>query len=126
MLGAAMVNPGLVFDVAGTASVFAVCVDHFVTDTEHKTLFTAPLAIPDLYHTLAYINGGGLNLRWFRDELVSYEKAEAEIVGENIYQILDGLASEVPPGSDKLLFLPLIWEGVFAQVSQPHGDCSWA
>jgi len=27
MLGAAMVEPGLVFDVAGTASVFAICVD---------------------------------------------------------------------------------------------------
>lgn len=121
MLGAAMVTPGLVFDVAGTASVFAVCVDHFVTDTEHKTLFTAPLAIPDLYYTLAYINGGGLNLRWFRDELVSYEKAEAEIAGENIYQILDGLASEVPPGSDKLLFLPHLGGRVCPSVPTTRG-----
>src|SRR3990170_662607 len=63
MLGAGMVSPGLVFDVAGTASVFAVCLENFVTDTEFKTLFTAPLAISGLYYTLAYINGGGLNLR---------------------------------------------------------------
>jgi xylulokinase len=106
MLGAAMVRPGLVFDVAGTASVFAVCLDRFVTDTEYKTLFTAALAIPGLYYALAYINGGGLNLRWFRDQLASYEKAEAEVAGENIYQNLDHMAAEVPPGSDKLLFLP--------------------
>jgi xylulokinase len=106
MLGAAMVSPGMVFDVAGTASVFAVCVDDFVTDTRYKTLFTAPLAIPGLYYTLAYINGGGLNLRWFRDELASYEKAEAEATAENIYQLLDQMASQVPPGSDKLIFQP--------------------
>jgi xylulokinase len=106
MLGAAMVSPGLVFDVAGTASVFAVCLDRFVTDTKHKTLFTAPLAIPNLYYALAYINGGGLNLRWFRDEIASYEKTQAEAAGENIYQNLDRMAVGVPPGSDKLLFLP--------------------
>ncbi len=106
MLGAAMVKPGLVFDVAGTASVFAVCVDKFVADEEHGTLFTAHLAIPDLFYTLAYINGGGLNLRWFRDELASHEKAEAEAAGENIYQWLDALAAEVPPGSEKLIFQP--------------------
>ncbi len=106
MLGAAMVKPGLVFDVAGTASVFAVCVDKFVADEEHGTLFTAHLAIPDLYYTLAYINGGGLNLRWFRDELAAQEKAEAEAEGENIYQVLDRLAAEAPPGSEKLIFQP--------------------
>lgn len=106
MLGAAMVSPGLVFDVAGTASVFAVCLDRFVTDQENSTLFTAPLAVPDLYYALAYINGGGLNLRWFRDELAAQEKAESEAAGENVYQVLDRMAAEAPPGSEKLLFLP--------------------
>ncbi len=106
MLGAAMVHPGLVFDVAGTASVFAICLDRFVTDQTNRTLFTACLAIPDLYYALAYINGGGLNLRWFRDELAVPEKARAEASGENIYQVLDRMAASVSPGSNKLLFLP--------------------
>lgn len=106
MLGAAMVRPGLVFDVAGTASVFAVCVDRFITDLTHRTLFTACLAIPDLYYALAYINGGGLNLRWFRDELAPHEKKAAEAAGENIYQVLDRMAARLPAGSDNLLFLP--------------------
>jgi xylulokinase len=64
------------------------------------------LAIPDLYYTLAYINGGGLNLRWFRDELVAHLKAEAQAAGASVYQMLDRLAADVPPGSGKLLFLP--------------------
>jgi xylulokinase len=106
MLGAAMVEPGLVFDVAGTASVFAICVDQFVPDVEHKTLFTARLVLEDLWYALAYINGGGLNLRWFRDELANEIKEEAQAKGENVYALLDRLATEVPPGSDGLLFLP--------------------
>lgn len=106
MLGAAMVRPGLVFDVAGTASVFAVCVDQFVADEDNGTLFTAHLAIPDLYYTLAYINGGGLNLRWFRDELAAEVRTRAEAEGASVYQVLDQLAAEVPPGSEKLIFQP--------------------
>jgi xylulokinase len=106
MLGAAMVSAGQVFDVAGTASVFAVVVDQFATDQAHRTLFTAHTAVPGLYYTLGYINGGGLNLRWFRDEFAAQERAEAGAAGENIYQALDRLAASVPPGANKLLFLP--------------------
>lgn len=106
MLGAAMVQPGLVFDVAGTASVFAVCVDQFAADEEHGTLFTAHLPIENLFYSLAYINGGGMNLRWFRDELAEEEKRRAEQQDENVYARLDQMAAEVPPGSEKLIFHP--------------------
>lgn len=106
MLGAAMVRPGLVFDVAGTASVFAVCVDEFVADEDNGTLFTAHLAVPGLYYTLGYINGGGLNLRWFRDELAGEQRAEAEREGLDVYQLLDEQAAEIAPGSEKLIFQP--------------------
>lgn len=97
MLGAAMVEPGLVFDVAGTASVLAICADRFVPDVRHRTLFTARLVQPDMWYALAYINGGGLNLRWFRDTLA----------GEGTgYRRLDEMAQAVPPGADGLMFLP--------------------
>jgi xylulokinase len=106
MLGAAMVRPGMVFDVAGTASVFAVCLDRFVPDRQHRTLFTAHLAVPGLYYALAYINGGGMNLRWFRDELAPHEKAQAASHPGGFYARFDEKAQAIPPGSDRLLFLP--------------------
>lgn len=106
MLGAAMVEPGLVFDVAGTASVLAICTAEFVPDVKHKTLFTARLVPPDLWYALAYINGGGLNLRWFRDELAIEEKAHAQQEGRSVYALLDERAAAISPGSDGLLFLP--------------------
>lgn len=106
MLGAAMVEPGMVFDVAGTASVFAICVDRYVPDTVHKTLFTARLVPPDMWYALAFINGGGLNLRWFRDELAREEQAQAKAEGRDVYALLDQMAAQVPAGADSLLFLP--------------------
>ncbi len=105
-LGAAMVQPGLVFDVAGTASVLALVFDQFVTDQEHGALFTAHAAVPGLYYALGYTNGGGLNLRWFRDEFAQHEKAEALVRGENPYQVLDRMAADIPAGANNLLFLP--------------------
>ena len=106
MLGAAMVRPGMVFDVAGTASVFSICLDEFVTDGEHRTVFTARLPLPGMYYALAYINGGGLNLRWFRDQFAAEERSIAAADGGNVYQVLDRAASELPAGAGDLLFLP--------------------
>ncbi len=106
MMGAAMVEPGMVFDVAGTASVMAICLERYVPDLEHKTLLTARLVPRDSWYALAYINGGGLNLRWFRDEWSKEEKARAEQEGGSVYAMLDEAAAAVPPGSEKLLFLP--------------------
>ncbi|MDI6773388.1 MAG: FGGY family carbohydrate kinase [bacterium] len=97
MLGAAMVEPGLVFDVAGTASVLAICTDRFAPDVAHRTLFAARLVPEGLWYSLAYINGGGLNLRWFRDTFAEREAG---------YRALDEAARGIPPGADGLLFLP--------------------
>jgi xylulokinase len=95
MLGAGLVTPGMALDVAGTAAVFAVCLDDFRPDTEQQVLFTGRLAAEDLWFAYAYINGGGLNLRWFRDEWTHRGYAE-----------MDAAAADVPPGSEGLLFLP--------------------
>lgn len=106
MLGAGMVEPGMVFDVAGTASVFSICVDRFIPDLKHKTLFTARLVPQKLRYALAYINGGGLNLRWFRDELGEKEREEAAREGKDFYALMDEKAAAIAAGSERLLFLP--------------------
>jgi xylulokinase len=86
--------------------VFAVCLDKFVTDQANRTLLTASQAIPGQYYALAYINGGGLNLRWFRDEMAPDDKARADAAHEKFYQMFDAMAANVPAGSGKLIFLP--------------------
>jgi xylulokinase len=98
--GAGIVRPGKVIDVAGTASVFACAVNSFASDINYKTMMFAPSVIDGLYTPMAYINGGGLCLKWFRDELVQKDGVKKS------YRELDEEAEQISAGSDGLLFTP--------------------
>ena len=67
---------GICVDVAGTASVFATTTKTFQADMSEKTLGCGQSATPGLWHPYAYINGGGLNLEWFRKEIASAENKD--------------------------------------------------
>ena len=101
-LGAGIVRPGQVFDVAGTASVLAGCTDAFVADTTHRALLTMRSVIPGLWHPLAYIAGGGQALRWFRDEFSGLGSGDSDAV----YAAMIAAAAAVPPGAEGLFFSP--------------------
>ncbi len=101
MLGAGVVAPGMAYDAAGTASVLAVCIPSFAPDVKHQALLTARMVPAGLWYTIGYINGGGLNLQWFRDMLRG-------IAGDAAldYRQLDRWAAEVEPGARGLFFVP--------------------
>lgn len=104
--GAGLTQPGLCLDIAGTASAFYVSTDKLVPDTRYKTLLYLKSVVPELWCVGAYINGGGLCLRWFRDEIAKEEKRIAQEGGQDPYRILDEQASRVPPGSEGVIFIP--------------------
>ena len=62
-------RPGICVDVAGTASVFAATTASFQPDLSDRTLGCGQSAAPGFWHPYAYINGGGMNLEWFRKEI---------------------------------------------------------
>lgn len=95
--GAGIVRSGLLFDVAGTASVFACATDVFASDVKHKTIMYAPSVVDGLYTPMAYISGGGMCLKWLRDEVLN--KAFS-------YRELDEMAARIACGSDNLIFMP--------------------
>jgi len=64
-LGAGIIEEGLAYDVAGTASVFAYATKNFVPDLPNHTLLYSRSVIEGLYLPLAYVAGGGLCLEWF-------------------------------------------------------------
>jgi xylulokinase len=102
-LGAGVVDPGQAFDSAGTASVLAMCVDRFAPDTAHRTLMASHSVVRGVWIALAFINGGGLALRWFRDQVATGMAGDPDA-----YQRLDRLAEAVEPGAGGLLWLPHI------------------
>jgi xylulokinase len=117
-LGAAVVDPGQAFDSAGTASVFAICSDEFKPDLERRTVIASHSAIAGIYIALAFINGGGLALRWFRDEVARDHAGDPRA-----YERLDALAATVEPGAGGLLWFPHIQGGVLPP--QPHARGAW-
>lgn len=117
-LGAGVVDPGQAFDSAGTASVFAMCVAGFAPDTVQRTLLASHSIVSDVFIALAFINGGGLALRWFRDNVV------VELAGDSsAYARLDKLAAAAGPGSGSLLWFPHIQGGVLPP--RPHARGAW-
>ncbi len=102
-LSCGAVRAGTCVDVAGTASVFAGTESEFRADTALMILSCGRSATPGLWHPYAYINGGGMNLEWFRTELAGKAAAAGEPLS---FDELGRLATEVEPRADDPIFVP--------------------
>lgn len=128
-LGAGVVDPGMLFDVAGTASVLAGCTDKFVADTAHRALLTMRSVIPGLWNPLAYIGGGGIALRWFRDNFYNTSRGEPLPADETLYEAMIEKAAVVPIGADGLFFSPHLGGRICPSSPQMRGawiGASWS
>jgi xylulokinase len=105
-LGAGIVRPGTLLDVAGTASVLAGCTDRYAADVENRALLVMRSIIPGLWNPLAYIGGGGIALRWFRDQFFNACRGEKQEQADDLYEKMISLAKGAAPGSDGLFFSP--------------------
>jgi len=94
-LGTGAVRPGVAVDVAGTASVLALATDSFIADTE-GLVYSSRSVVENTWYTMSYINGGGLNLEWFRDSFASGKS----------FDELDQSARDISAGSEGLIFIP--------------------
>jgi xylulokinase len=62
--------------------------------------------IPGLWNPLAYIAGGGIALRWFRDQFFNALRGEQQELPSDLYAEMIAKANTVSPGSDGLFFSP--------------------
>jgi xylulokinase len=114
-------RPGICVDVAGTASVFAATADSFQPDLSDRTLGCGQSAVPGLWHPYAYINGGGMNLEWFRREI-----ANRGVEDDNnilTFMKLDALAEALTPDETDPVFIPHL--GGRVSPSQPNLRGAW-
>ncbi len=108
-LAAGAVESGVCVDVSGTASVFAATTNQLIPDTIDGMLGVGNSAVPGLWHPYAYVNGGGMNLEWFkricgalRGAELSFDElnALAEATGETptLPIFVPHMAGRVSPG----------------------------
>ncbi len=106
-LGAGIVHPGMLFDVAGTAAVLAGCANNFVADIKNRALITMRSVIPGLWNPLAYIGGGGIALRWYRDQFFNRSRGQQlPVPDKDLYPLMLAQVEAVAPGADGLFFSP--------------------
>jgi xylulokinase len=105
-LGGGITRAGMLFDVAGTAAVLAGCTDQYVADVKNRALITMRSVIPGLWNPLAYIAGGGIALRWFRDQFYNSLRGQPQALESDLYDEMIAAAANVPAGSEGLLFSP--------------------
>ena len=90
-------RPGICVDVAGTASVFACTVTDFKVDEKDMVLSCGRSAVPGLWHPYAYINGGGMNLEWFKEQTR---------FAALISNALNAAAAAIQPSAEDPFFVP--------------------
>jgi xylulokinase len=96
-LGAGVVEPGQLLDVAGTAAVLSASGAEFVPDVEHRTLIVMHGAVEGQWVSLAYLSAGDL-LAWVGETLW-----EGDAPG---FDELAEVARSAPAGSEGLIFVP--------------------
>lgn len=118
-LAAGAVSEGVCVDVAGTASVFATTTPRLIPDTETRTLGCGQSAVPGFWHPYAYINGGGMNLEWFRKEIMLHGREDSELSFDELNETIQA----VVPASEDPLFIPHL--GGRVCPSQPDLRGAW-
>lgn len=105
-LGAGAITPDIAAVTVATSGAARVTTDRIATDPDGR-LFCYALS-EDRWVLGGATSNGGLVLKWLRDGLLADLALRAEAEGQDPYDAIVGLAEQVPPGSDGLLFLPYL------------------
>ncbi|WP_127587615.1 gluconokinase [Paenibacillus koleovorans] len=105
-LGVGAFEPGIYAVSIGTSGAVRGTVSRPITDPQGR-LFCYALK-DDFWCLGGAINNGGIMFRWVRDQLATLEAEEGRRRGMDPYDYLTSIAQTVAPGSDGLIFLPLL------------------
>ena len=99
LTGSGSVRPGLFTIVGGTFWQTALVTDYPLIDPEFR-LRTLCHAVPGQWMIEGIGFFHGFTMRWFRDGFCQTEKKEALLEGADPYDLMEKLASGIPPGSN--------------------------
>jgi xylulokinase len=103
--GTGIVFPGSVMVNIGTATGVQVFLDKPTFDPAN-TLNCAAHVVPDAWEMEGHTQASGIVLRWFRDQFGGVERLIEIHSDHDAYDLLVDQATQAPPGSDELIFLP--------------------
>ncbi|HYL94292.1 MAG TPA: xylulokinase, partial [Terriglobales bacterium] len=101
-VGLGVVRPGTVSATIGSSGVVFAATDRPALDPLGR-VHTFCHAVPGRWHVMGVTQGGGLSLRWFRDQF-----GAASDDGRDAYERLCAEAAKVPAGAAGLLWAPYL------------------
>jgi xylulokinase len=104
-LGAGMVKSGEVTLIIGTAGVVAVCADNPLPDDRDRTICWN-YCLRDKWVMMGITQTAGESLNWFRTAFDQNDAAESS--SGDVFEQYNNAISDVPDGSDGLIFLPYL------------------
>lgn len=105
-LGVGAIAPGVVAVTVGTSGAVRTTIKQPQTDPQGR-LFC--YALTENYWVLGgAVNNGGITLRWVKEQLADAEIDTAKLLGQDPYDMLTAIASNIPPGSEGLIFHPYL------------------
>jgi len=103
--GSGVVEAGLAMVSTGTAEVVEVAMDTPALDEALRegNISVYRHVVPGLYLAMTLNHSGGLLLRWYRDTVCQWEREQAQISGQDAYDLILG---DAPAGPTSLMVLP--------------------
>lgn len=106
-VGNGVVETGIVSSTVGTSGVVFAYSDTPVVDKQLR-LHTFCHAVPGKWHLMGVMLSAGGSLQWYRDTFCEQERAVAQAIGRDPYEIICSEAEQAPAGCEGLLFLPYL------------------
>jgi xylulokinase len=115
-LGARNIAEGRVYNSLGSSSWIAVSSEKPVLDTRTRPYVFAHV-MPGMFTSAVSIFSAGTSFRWVRDQLCQNLVAQAQVQGDDPYDLMTALAAGSPVGANKLLFNPSLAGGTALDAS---------
>lgn len=129
-VGTGVVEDGKAFTTIGTSGVVYAHSSEVNIDSKGR-VHTCCSAVPNEYHIMGVTQAAGLSLKWFKDNFCQEYIEIAKNMNIDVYDIINKDISNIPLGSDKLIYLPYLMgertphldsncRGVFFGISAIH------
>ncbi|CAG0930323.1 xylulokinase [Thermoflexales bacterium] len=106
-VGSGIVQAGVISVTSGTSGVVFAHSDQYAAEPQGR-LHAFCHAVPGKWHYMGVMLSAGGSFRWLRDAIGDVEKAAAQLLGVDPYELLTREAESAPVGSEGLLFLPYL------------------
>ncbi|MFV0517215.1 MAG: xylulokinase [Aminipila sp.] len=118
-IGTGIVSEGSAFTTLGTSGVVYAVSDKVAIDQKGR-VHTLCASVPGKWTVMSCTQGAGLSLQWLRNNICTEEVKLAKEKNVDPYEIMTDMASSVPIGADRLIYLPYL---MGERSPHPDPDC---